>query len=334
MDDGLYLAKKAFSKIGWIFFVLSLAVSFLQSAALLPFALGGENSTNIQMLVSTGILYFTGSIVLIFSAKSLPAADIPKKKMSVIQIIKAFFMCYAAMIAANMLGIFVTTFLGLLLGEEIINPLMEVIPDMSLPVIFITTVVGAPIFEELFFRKFIIDRLLVYGEVISLMVSGFMFGLFHGNLSQFPYAFVLGAFFGYIYIRTGNIKYPIILHAMVNFMGSIVSSMLLKMADIDSIIGLLDNAVAPAAELSTALIKEIADKLDVIIIFLLYELVVVLFIVIGIILWILNAKKIYFEPKSKQLPKGTGFSVAIMNKGMIAFTVLWFITIAMAVIPF
>ena len=47
-----------------------------------------------------------------------------------------------------------------------------------------------------------------------MLFSGLMFGLFHGNLNQFVYAFVLGLCFGFIYVKTGNIRYTIGLHML------------------------------------------------------------------------------------------------------------------------
>ena len=55
-----------------------------------------------------------------------------------------------------------------------------------------------------------------------------MFGLFHGNLNQFVYAFVLGLCFGFIYVKTGNIRYTIGLHMLVNFLGSVLGVAILK----------------------------------------------------------------------------------------------------------
>ena len=49
-----------------------------------------------------------------------------------------------------------------------------------------------------------------------------MFGIIHGNLYQFFYAFGLGALMGYVYCTYGKIIYPIIIHVVINTIGSIV----------------------------------------------------------------------------------------------------------------
>lgn len=37
----------------------------------------------------------------------------------------------------------------------------------------------------LLFRKFLLDRVVDYGEAVAVILSGVMFGLYHANLSQF-----------------------------------------------------------------------------------------------------------------------------------------------------
>lgn len=77
-----------------------------------------------------------------------------------------------------------------------------------------------PILEELMFRKFLIDHLCKYGVSAAILLSGLVFGLYHGNFSQFFYAFGLGIVFGAIYAHTGKLIYTILLHMAVNLYSS------------------------------------------------------------------------------------------------------------------
>ena len=88
--------------------------------------------------------------------------------------------------------------------------------------------IGAPVFEELIFRKVLIDRTVKYGEYISIVMSGVMFGLLHGNFSQFFFATFVGMLFAYVYIRTGRIRYTIFLHMAVNLSSALVLQTLLQ----------------------------------------------------------------------------------------------------------
>ena len=66
-------------------------------------------------------------------------------------------------------------------------------------------VVGAPIVEELTFRKALLDGLHGTHEGYAAVISGLLFGLMHGNHMQFFLAFFLGMLFAMVYQRTGRI---------------------------------------------------------------------------------------------------------------------------------
>ena len=80
---------------------------------------------------------------------------------------------------------------------------------------------GAPLGANWCRNKLLIDRIHVYGEGTAIVLSGVAFGLFHGNLSQFFYAAFLGCMFAFLYVRTGRILYPILLHAAINLLGGL-----------------------------------------------------------------------------------------------------------------
>ncbi len=84
----------------------------------------------------------------------------------------------------------------------------------------IYAVLGAPVLEELAFRKLILDRVHPYGELIGALTSALLFGLFHGNAAQFPLAFGFGIVSSLVYLKTGKISYSILLHMLINLMGT------------------------------------------------------------------------------------------------------------------
>lgn len=318
-------AKKAFSGIGLVYTVLSVVVTGIQ---LVVSAIGVavqnktsmELNVDMQIVINSIILYAVGLLILLvgFKKQRLPIIELEKHRMRFGDILKAFCMCYAVLIASNIIGLMITSVIGILKGSPVINPVAELATEMSIPVLFIFTVICAPIFEELFFRKFIIDRVVNYGEVPAMLISGFMFGLFHGNLSQFPYAFTIGVFFGMLYIRTGKILYPIILHAMVNFLGSVASAMVLKGVSMDFM-----NGISTAATEAELLGLFTTENLVGIIGLLIFELVIFIIVIVGIILWILNWKKIVFYTRDHDMMRGTRLKTALVNPGMVAYIVLW-----------
>lgn len=63
---------------------------------------------------------------------------------------------------------------------------------------FLYTSVAAPVVEELIFRGYVLRTLQKYGKVFAIVVSALLFGIYHGNLAQMPFAFLFGVVCGYI----------------------------------------------------------------------------------------------------------------------------------------
>ena len=133
------------------------------------------------------------------------------------------------MIAGNLIGLGLTAGMGLLKGSPVQNTLLNMITGGSLWLTSIFTVLCAPVFEEILFRKLICDKVIKYGEGCAVILSGLIFGLFHMNFNQFFYTFFLGCFFAFIYVKTGRLKYTILLHMLINFFGSVLGGILLTL---------------------------------------------------------------------------------------------------------
>lgn len=80
----------------------------------------------------------------------------------------------------------------------------------------IAMVIVPAIFEELLFRKAILNYSKSYGKAFAVIFSALLFGLFHMNLNQGIFAFFIGILFGVIAIKTSSIKIPVLLHLLNN----------------------------------------------------------------------------------------------------------------------
>ena len=74
---------------------------------------------------------------------------------------------------------------------------------------------GAPIFEELLFRGIVMRSMEPYGKRISIFVSALLFGFYHGNPIQAPFAFLVGLVLGYVAMEY-NIVWAMVLHMFNN----------------------------------------------------------------------------------------------------------------------
>ena len=136
-----------------------------------------------------------------------------------------FFPCvYALAVAGSIPG----KIFGLL-GGDLVDPATEAVLAVDPWVTILCTVLLAPVAEELFFRKAMIDRLSAHHPMDAILFSALLFGLIHGNLTQFLYAFPIGVLFGIIYWRTKNIRYTILLHMCMNTLGGLLPQLVQRL---------------------------------------------------------------------------------------------------------
>lgn len=76
----------------------------------------------------------------------------------------------------------------------------------------------APCVEEILFRGFLLSGLRRYGERFAVISAAVLFGLMHGNLSQFLSALCIGLLLGCVYVRTGSLALCIAAHAGNNLL--------------------------------------------------------------------------------------------------------------------
>ena len=83
-------------------------------------------------------------------------------------------------------------------------------------VLCISTIIVAPITEELLFRGIILGKLKQYGNVFAIVVVSILFGLLHGNLPQTIPAFVTSLFLCQLTLKSNSIVPTISIHMINN----------------------------------------------------------------------------------------------------------------------
>ena len=216
--------------------------------------------------------------------------------------------CICLMYGGNLLGILVNTLVTLIPGVKAANPVATLATAGSLPLKLLFLVVLAPTLEELVFRKLLIDRMREYGGKAAVVTSALMFGLFHGNLSQFFYAAALGLLFGWVYLSTGKLRWTVLLHMTVNFLGSVVGPALLERANL----GVIGGPDGPTAVLEGGSLGGVA-------LLGLYGILMIGLAVTGLVLLLRRCRSVRFEPAPQELPGKQIFSTVWLNPGMLLF---------------
>ena len=189
--------------------------------------------------------------------------------------------------------------------------------------ILIYMVICAPVMEEYIFRKLIVDRTVRYGQGTAVVVSGLMFGLFHGNLNQFVYAAVIGMFLAFLYVKTGDLRITISLHMLFNFVGGFLSSLLLRAIDLEGYL-----AAAEEGDFQS-IISYMSEHIAGWVLYGIFLLFVIGMLVTGLVLFIVFAAKRRFvlEKGEVVLPRGLRATLVLANSGMLVFGLYWIVQI-------
>lgn len=316
-------AKKHFSKLG----VGTFAILGIGTAAqfLLIHVVNSvwpqvmEHSWGMWLITFAPIYLIAVPIGLLLLRK-VPAKPLEKHDLKPSRYMVTAIICIFMMYAGNILGTIITALLQLLPGLSAGNPILGYATDNALLPKVLFMVILAPVIEEYIFRKQLIDRMHIYGEKLAVITSALMFGLFHGNMSQFFYAFALGLVFGYVYLKTGKLRYSIGLHMLINLIGSVIGPFFLeKIAVVDTMETLDFAALEPI--------------MPWLIGFGAYVLVLIGFAVTGLVLLCINKRRVSFTLAEMELPKGSRFKTAYVNVGMILLAVGCLALIVASVMP-
>ncbi len=162
---------------------------------------------------------------------TIPKSAPQKQKLNPLMWVGFLFLCFALSYAANIAGQYFGDWIYNMLGVEVENELEQMTSVTPLGINLLFVGVLAPIFEELFYRKAVIDRLRRYGDLPAILISGLIFGLVHGNFNQVFYATCVGILLSFIYVRTGSVLYTISIHAAFNMIGGVYTTELIRRMD-------------------------------------------------------------------------------------------------------
>ncbi|MCM1186537.1 MAG: CPBP family intramembrane metalloprotease [Lachnoclostridium sp.] len=311
--------KKDFSRIGFLYllaYIIIMAASLVISTIAFRLRPDWYGDMNVIIVLSALPMYLIGMPILALLTRRLPGRTPQKHTMKFGQFILAFIMCVGIMYASNFITVAIAGLVGSLKGSPVDNTVADIAAGADTWVTFGYMVLIAPVFEELIFRKLIVDKTLKYGQGVAIVMSGVMFGLFHGNINQCLYAATMGMFLAFLYAKTGNIKITIGIHMLVNFIGSIISVQVLKLIDYE---GLLDIMEEPVEQQTTLLMRHIMENFPGYMIYMLYACIIMGLMVAGVILLIVYRKRFVMEPGEVALPKGQRFKTMFLNAGMILY---------------
>ena len=255
---------------------------------------------NIIIVLSSICNYILPFPVFYWLMKKIDDVEIEKTNINIKTFIIYTGITLTLMWIGNLIGLAITALLSNIIQSDIANPVQQLINTTDIWLNLVVISIVAPIFEEVIFRKFLIDRTIKYGAKVSIILSAVIFALFHGNLNQFFYTLLIGGFFAYVYIKTGKITYTIILHIIVNLMGSVISLILAN-----SLNNLMTSATLADASIIIA-----------------YMIILFSFIIIGLY-GLSKFKKARFHGQKTLIAIKNPIRTMFLNYGMVCFIIFF-----------
>ena len=215
--------RERFSRLGWALVAQMAAMLAVQTALLLA------AQALAPVLVRSGVFLWLVSVLSAYGA-GVPAAWLvlrgteeappqPGAPLGPGRFFRSYLAGLGLMYLVNLATLALMGLVGLLRGQTVENP-VDNMADYPLALNLLLGCVIAPVCEEYLFRGLLLNRLRPYGERFAVWASALCFGLFHGNFSQFFYACAIGVLFAGVVLKTGRLRQAMLLHALINFVGT------------------------------------------------------------------------------------------------------------------
>ena len=314
--EWLKQTRRDFSRIGaslCLMVVIWYALATVLEGALYAAVGGKGEAPNWVTYVGSGVpLYLIAMPIAVMLMGKSTVIETRKFDMKPGLFFKLLLMCLPMMWVGSVFGSMLSMALS---NGEATDRVADLAMQTNIWNVVFLVIVG-PVFEEWLFRKQLIDHTRKYGEKTAILLSGLAFGLFHMNLFQFFYAFLLGLMFGYVYTRTSKLRYSTAMHMIINFNGGVLAPWVLTRVDLDQL-----EKVSEAAENGNAAAMEqwASQNVEGLAIMLVYFVLYGAVILAGFVLLIRNFKKFEFYTAPEELPRGTRAKTVCGNVGMIMF---------------
>lgn len=318
-----------FSRIGLalaLMMVVYIGIQLLAATLIARLAPDFMQTNWYYWLLSVVPLYCFGVPTFALVIHRVPRVETEQRRLKAGEFFTSLIICFGIMYVGSYIG----NYLMALLAPEATNALSERLVASDPLINLCVTVLLAPIVEELIFRRAIIDRARPYGEGLAIVFSALMFGLFHGNLFQFFYAFGVGLMLGFVYVRTGRLRYTIVMHAVINLFGGVIAPYILSNIDADELALLTERAAGMSGSFDAALIEGISQTTLVwLMLYGLFSMVFMGLAIAGVVLLFVRRRRFHLERAEFPIPRDRVGGIVYFNPGVIAAVLLCVVLMVM-----
>lgn len=196
-------------KINYVF-LCTVLIMLISGSGLIPFE--KFIRTNTQLLIVSQLLITIPSIVYLISNRISYKEAVRFKKVrpaNVVLLVVFTFLLLPVMTFINALS--------QLYAVDTTTDVMNTITTKSPFLVALFTIAFIPcVFEESVYRGVIYNEYSRHNKLGAIFLSAFLFGILHGNLNQFTYAFAMGIVFAFVIEATDSILSTMIIHFIIN----------------------------------------------------------------------------------------------------------------------
>ncbi|PKM51171.1 MAG: hypothetical protein CVV02_08475 [Firmicutes bacterium HGW-Firmicutes-7] len=195
-------------------YLLVTLVTYLFGSTLLGLFIGltkGTMGISLQILISQWGIIFIPIVFYFLITKA------PIKKSLFIKKIKPLNVLFSVLLAGAIMPLL--SFINILSQFFVKNVISEAILEIAEQPLWISLLLVAvtpAILEEVAMRGIITSNYRSKPVLTTCLISGFFFGMFHMNINQFLYAFVMGIIMCFVVHLTGSILSSMIIHFTIN----------------------------------------------------------------------------------------------------------------------
>ncbi len=173
----------------------------------------------VQYIFVLGMPYVAAYLLLFYLPKDRREPVSFSLQEFMVCLVMALGLGYVLNFAGLVVGSVVSLFTNKTIGE--MNPVIDMMSNLKPGMLIYACILG-PFMEELMFRGLLLKRARRFGDRTAVIFCAVLFGLMHGNLTQFLYATAIGVVLGYVAVRTNSIRYNVLLHMAVNSFSTLI----------------------------------------------------------------------------------------------------------------
>lgn len=230
LEEKKLLSSKLNKFVMCVAFALILSMTLGNTIGIVPYFTSNENIklilNSLVFIAYIGIPAWVLSKLIPNVPKTKKASDKTRKEK-----IKWYLVGLVGLVVAQIINIIFVYVLGISQSEtmEVALKVPSTLTGIVLYVIYLALIPA--IFEELLFRKVILNGAKQFGNVFAILFTSILFGLFHQNLQQILGTALIGMVLAIITFKTGDVKTSMCVHFTNNLFASLIQIIYAQMSN-------------------------------------------------------------------------------------------------------